>query len=614
METLGKALGKGTEKVRTWYNNRRATDRRQGIDVTRNAADELSASAAFPTSCPVIEETVLLPSHVLAHPTPPSSRPNPTHAKPTNASPIHANDSCIAAPVPITPDARKLPPQSSPYVNVTPSSISWAPSIANTPSNHFSHSPYPSNRYRISPLRIRHVCLALGSQFLYGELPHNLQLDRGLEVKFLFGKKRVVYEWYYGQDYSMAQSTGGPYCKMEMNFSSISTMQLFTSTAMSMLVLSFSTIPALFVQTQQSMDKYKLRSQQRQYRKVSQIEFPVRADEQLHAILLRPDEAIRTAKILFEDSPRLLSIFQVHNDKPFPIQLPSVLQNLQHLPSSPPDSTMPMQSTPIALPSSLTQTATAATVLAPAPASSLPPPQPLTPAVQAEMIRPPSSTIRRPLSIHELSSRHDETIIEARQHTSGLNQASHPIQARTTTIPASKPDSVPSVKSSAAEAHARDTTANWHSPSTPYTRVSKPWPSDRLHASHSTTPLTERINRIDTPSNGNRVRRELNFNGYGQGDTPLSTMHKRKLSSLSGKENEERAHVRRKLIHNNHNVGVRLLAAGIPPPPLPPPLPAFPNEQAFASYAQNGGTHTDKAVVHSSMRGQPERVVSKLPR
>lgn len=646
METLGKALGKGSEKVRTWYNNRRATDRRQGIDVTRNATDDLTPtsssfpSSPFPSPSPLVEETVLLPSHVLAHlqptnvqPTPPSASPNP----PTTPKP--QTSSAPSLP-PRTPDSR-FPTATSPYVNVTPSSISWAPSIANTPTTHFSPASYPSNRFRISPLRIRHVCISLASHFLFGELPHNLQLDRGLEVKFLFGKKRVVYEWYYGHDHSLAQTTGGPYCKMEMNFASICDMQLFTRPTMSMLILSFSLMPTLFLQTQQSMDKYKLRSQQRQYRRVSSSEFPIPVHQHNHAILLRSDEAIRTVKILLEDTPRLTSVLQVHNHKPFPIQLPPVLQNVQHLSSSASDTPLPVQTMPIALPSCSAQAVTAAK--AQPQQSATPPPPPALPphALQkgaatissmacstpagtsrSRTITPCSTVRRRPLSIHELSSRPDATPTDTGandEQKRSISQVRHYAKTSVMKTTVSKNEALLKQSRSASvkapNAHTSTPATSWRSPATPFTRTSTLVFSGGARGSCNAKPLTERINHRDTPTNGTRVRRELNFNGYGGGDTTTSSAYKRKANEMGGKENDERAVVRRRTVHVNGSAkaNVRLLAAGIPPPPLPPPLPSSRKEEGAV---QNGGQHADEkgATCSSAPKDEGGRLLQKLPR
>lgn len=296
MQTIGRTLGKGTEKVRTWYNNRRALDRKLGIDVSRNPADSPPAPpfALFPAADPS-EEPVVLPGYAIASPGTPSACNHAGKGEKDVPSPNNTVKGLFESTI---------------FVNVTPSAIAWAPSASPVTGRPCagaapaSLQPQP-NRFRITPLRIRNSRVVMGSSEICGEIGDNPSADRGLEVKFLFGKKRIVYEWYCGEDFVQAKKTGGPYAKMEMNFSSVANIQLFRGGAVSALQLSFSEVPTTYLQTQESMDKFKVRAQQRQYRKVTADEFPIRVCVEQHRISMRTDDAIRVARVLIEENPHL---------------------------------------------------------------------------------------------------------------------------------------------------------------------------------------------------------------------------------------------------------------------------------------------------------------------
>ena len=265
METLANAMAKPTEKVRTWYNNRRALDRKLGFNVNRNHFYHPSPPSTHP---------IILP---------PTQPPSPPTEKPSFQTP---------SPVPVP-----RPPPISPLTNPRNSQLPSSPSPP--PSNPPSLNPPP--KPRTSPLRIRNVSLCIGSNLICGEIPDKPAADTGLEVKFLFGKKRIAYEWYCGLKYSDAQNTGGPYAKMEMNFATITAIHVLPSPPNTLITFTFSAFPTLFLQTHESMTKYRVRAQQRQYRKVSHQEFPIPVSIQQHTISLHSDDAARVLKLLREE-------------------------------------------------------------------------------------------------------------------------------------------------------------------------------------------------------------------------------------------------------------------------------------------------------------------------
>lgn len=313
MITLARALGKTPEKVRTWYNNRRALDRKLGLDVARNTPvtprdssverqshsnhqpdnTDGDATTAKSVDSQHADDDVILPSNLLTSP--------------------FAEFATTTTPRTIARIASPWPPSASP---VTGGGLDASPTpfTSLSPGTGVTHS---ASRVRIAPLRIRHVRLMIGTTTIYGEIPHDPPLDQGLEVKFLFGKKRIVYEWYVGPNYSQSQDTGGPYAKLEMGFASVTRFSVIQGPSTTVLRIRLAQDPSMFLQTEESMSKFKQRAQQRQYRRVAPDQFPIVVTGMSHAITLQTDEAMRICNILLEDYPRLLDVCDMSFDDKF---------------------------------------------------------------------------------------------------------------------------------------------------------------------------------------------------------------------------------------------------------------------------------------------------------
>lgn len=537
MQTLARAMGKPTEKVRTWYNNRRAFDRKLGHDVQRNAAHSVSLASspatpfapASPTAVPTnppIEEPVILPSRVIASPVLP-----PAHG--LSAAKPRGTDVDDAAQL-------KNHIDESGMVNVTPSAIAWAPSVSpvTAPRQDLTATtppPSASNRFRLSPLRIRNGKLAMGTMEICGQVSESADRDQGLEVKFLFGKKKVVYEWYCGDNFADERNTGGPYAKMEMNFASVHAMQLVKEGPNSILHLTFSTPATLFLQTPESMDKYKVRSQQRQYRKVSIDEFPIRVISNQHRIWMRTEDAVRISKILMEDVPVLRTSPQPWSPNP----------NADIVTAATPQPAIPV--------GKRNEDAAAAAVAAAAPISFA------TPAAPRNSVSPPfdprphfaesGDSIRRITSqVSAPLSRHVHAALETsgqsyRPQLSALYAESEvPIVRHTT--------------AAGAAANLLNSPVPWQSPTTPFMSIVRPRPDESsmrwLPSDPGMTPLGDRSNLQETPNNAAKVRRELNFNNisnhYAGAATSHSPTRKRKASNdVLGDDGDENDFSRRRL-------------------------------------------------------------------
>lgn len=154
----------------------------------------------------------------------------------------------------------------------------------------------------------------MGDLTIYGELYENSSKDQGLEIKFLFGKKRIVYEWYDGENFARADETGGPYARVEAAFYDVVFLNVAQAGLFATLTLSFATEPTLSKQTTESMEKFKVRSQQRQYERVAQDNFPVKLTKEAHQIWMPFDDAQKASKLITDESPYLPDTRQSEED------------------------------------------------------------------------------------------------------------------------------------------------------------------------------------------------------------------------------------------------------------------------------------------------------------
>lgn len=142
------------------------------------------------------------------------------------------------------------------------------------------------------PLRLRRVGLVFGGGRLGGAGAGD---DDGLEVKFLFGKRRLVAEWYVGRgSFSEdAAVTGGPYARAEVGFEAVARIA-FTAGGADVTLVPAARV-ATFVQSADSVARFAARAQQRQYVRVAAGDFPCPALAAARAwrLVARGDEVAR---------------------------------------------------------------------------------------------------------------------------------------------------------------------------------------------------------------------------------------------------------------------------------------------------------------------------------
>lgn len=360
MNFIARSLGKSTDKVRTWYNNRRALDRKLGNNVIRNtpatpgpttpSASTLHPSQSHPhqptsarclTPCGSSDDNHLTSRHDSSPVQLPVPQDHRNHRTSTPSMAFARTPQHLTHTMPVAPFVRDTTATSTAWSALSPDRhlVPIGPSLS--PSTPLS-SPFISSasRFRIAPLRIRHVRITIGDTTLHGEIPHDPPFDQGLEVKFLFGKKRIVYEWYCGQDYSLSQHTGGPYAKIEMMFATITKFRMVQGPATTTITMAFSHDPSLYLQTEESIDKFKQRAQQRQYQKAQKDQFPIQVNKDRHVIYMKTDEAVRVCNILLEDYPQLMKVFESVLDDAFqsarrsPVMLPRFPEARRLFPTS----------------------------------------------------------------------------------------------------------------------------------------------------------------------------------------------------------------------------------------------------------------------------------------
>lgn len=648
---LAAAMGKGSGKVRTWFNNRRSLDRKLGGDVTRNEGlirPEVFVHGLHGTA-PVhpYPGNVELRQQHHNHPqnsrgpldvspsslSPPSLSPQPQRPnqfleataptpRPTGSRPGLFSMPPTTPPLGTKPEQHSLwplPPAVSPVtgdrapvdaVNATLSFGGQAQRQASVPAP-----------VRLTPLRLRNVRLTMGSTDLCGEGQHP-RPDVGLEVKFLFGKKRLVYEWYCGSKFADASVTGGPYAKAEMSFASVSEMYVTDVESGSLLRLSLAKDPVLFLQTQESMAKYKSRLQQRQYSRVEQREFPVTVPTKDHCICLRPEDAARVTRIITDSVPelaRLLARSATANSPARSSPLPHPRLRLDHDVQQPDRSLDPaigrnMDSAQKITASNALVTAVSSTANAPIAPSRKQSQQPKSsPGFQNAF--PKAGSVPMAVMLGKDRARgldeelpdgdgHDQndmptacerysTVTEPFSNPS-VTPASGttPVVSRRPALPradcfGSQQPIVQATTAAAAATNLLATPAHWLSPATPFVSTLRPradgegvlWTEGP--ANISATPLVERLNAVGvvglaTPNDA-KVRRELNFNSaFRRGldaQTPLTSGHKRRAPESWNDENDSSAANRPRTAHVQPFFPMPALPHGVPAPPAPPPLP-----------------------------------------
>lgn len=328
---LAHQFGKHPRKIRTWFNNRRSSDRKDNI----------------PIEPPPVHTNRSIPKKLLDHavnfPVTPTSR----HTTPSSAS-SERNDveSAVDLSAPQTP----VPPRPSgapDVVALTPER--WRAALDDGVAGHSAAEaatrvphPWHVRRATLSILTTAEVAPdpatsssspsaspspQTASPSLHG-LPYTRTMaksgvpDSGLEVKFLFGKRRIAYEWYCGKGTFQADAmqTGGPYAKVEFSFSSVSQFAIRNSSAHDLpgacVEIHLKESPTLLLQPQHSIARFQTRSQQRQYARVSVDEFPVPQlmHAKHHRIFLRADDARRLRTSVTAMNCELRSLLQTHND------------------------------------------------------------------------------------------------------------------------------------------------------------------------------------------------------------------------------------------------------------------------------------------------------------
>lgn len=89
-------------------------------------------------------------------------------------------------------------------------------------------------------------------------------MGSGIEVKVLYGRRRIAYEFFVGEDYREAMIVGGPFCKVELLFDNVKEIYFDGAVTNTFRVILFSP-PNVFIQPESNFKAYAGREKQRLY-------------------------------------------------------------------------------------------------------------------------------------------------------------------------------------------------------------------------------------------------------------------------------------------------------------------------------------------------------------
>mmetsp|Transcript_22448 Transcript_22448/g.90030 ORF Transcript_22448/g.90030 Transcript_22448/m.90030 type:complete len:410 (+) Transcript_22448:386-1615(+) len=90
-------------------------------------------------------------------------------------------------------------------------------------------------------------------------------LGDGLEVKFLYGRRRIVYEFCSAESLDIALERGGPFSKVDVLFDNIEKLSVETKAANTGIRLTLKYDPDIYAQEPSNFAAYRSRKKQRQY-------------------------------------------------------------------------------------------------------------------------------------------------------------------------------------------------------------------------------------------------------------------------------------------------------------------------------------------------------------
>ncbi|KAJ8908031.1 hypothetical protein NDN08_008128 [Rhodosorus marinus] len=144
-----------------------------------------------------------------------------------------------------------------------------------TPANTTTSTPLliPNNRrQRLVPDKTPPPTILKGSSLSIGnwtctgcEGKDSEALGDGLEVKFLYGRRRVVYEFCSAESLDVALERGGPFSKVDVLFDNIEKLSVETKTPNTGIRLTLKSDPDIYAQEPSNFAAYKSRKKQRQY-------------------------------------------------------------------------------------------------------------------------------------------------------------------------------------------------------------------------------------------------------------------------------------------------------------------------------------------------------------
>jgi len=313
--------------------------------------------------------------------------------------------------------------------------------------------------------------------------------------------------------------------------------------------MTLSDTPALYLQSENNMHKYKARSQQRQYLKAAADQFSVDVTAKDHCIHLRSDEAARVKKTILDSVPELAIL--VHestpshiNASPSPTPGPGAFDIAGFSNSNNDRLTDSESNRPLASPTALVK--------------------------GSSSDRPGNAPMNSVAHVWETPTRSNMKISRKRSADQALGQAA--MNAPTTTGPSNAAYLIP-------------TPGPWHSPGTPLTSEMRTLSNSNINNNVSLWPAIGGGNmseHVATPL----VRRALDFEQGGKNGNNLpgenELLGRKRSLELSSEDNNTDGNMNKmgavaKRKKSQSSSGSACIVPQQPPPmPLPPVLPPIP--------------------------------------
>ncbi|KAA8499812.1 hypothetical protein FVE85_7397 [Porphyridium purpureum] len=272
LESLAASFGKPLRKVRTWFNNRRAKQvrmRRQAASPDSTGSDTPRSDVGdSPSRHATLESTAKRQDSFPLRSGSPSANVKTSEA---NSHRFQAQKNS-ASSLPLDTAS-----QNESHVHDAASAVPPSESLRKRKAWRIDEQSSASSSKTPAALSLHRTKLAIGSKWACESLVQTFADKEWstLEIKFLFGRRKLRYELFLGDDLASAMQKGGPYGAIDIKFSSIDSFS-FEEDALHYVYLNLVVNPReleYLLQPQSNFEEYKNRTKQRLYEKENAGDF-----------------------------------------------------------------------------------------------------------------------------------------------------------------------------------------------------------------------------------------------------------------------------------------------------------------------------------------------------